>query len=272
MVCIKKSEIFIEKKNGDVAKKEISKKGKGKRNERETLHNCNMSGGAGKRARRGQKVEAEPIYAYDSDMCECGMGELIEISFVEISLYNFSPGQSPRAELSMWYREDDDAKHIGIAKKSWPVTIPTKHGEPIIAYDSDMFSEELGCIHECSRFQVKLYDFSPGKSAHICFKARTFPDHDDDESEPDESEPVQNSAKSAKARAALRALVRAKESASCMNAICDSERSKADNAIAEFEKQLDELDEVENDTEEYDDIIQTLEDLATFYKKKAVEN
>ena len=263
----------MDKKSNDVAKKKrCYKKGKGKREQRETQNKCNMAGSAGKRARRGEKAETEPIYAYDSDMCECGMGELIEISFVEISLYNFSPGQSPRAELSMWYREDDDAKHIGIAKKSWPVTIPTKHGEPIIAYDSDMFSEELGWIHECSRFQVKLYDFSPGKSAHICFKARTFPDHDDDESEPDESEPVQNSAKSAEARAAGRALVRAINAAYCMNAISLLERSKADNAIGEFAKQLDELDKDENDTEEYDDIIQTLKLLETFYKNKAAEN
>lgn len=251
-------------------KKKFSKKGKGTRKERETLHNCNMSGGAGKRARRGQKVEAEPIIAFDSDMQ--AFNKLLECSFVEVKLHNFSLGQSARAELSMWYREHDDAKHFGIAKKSWPVAIPTKHGEPIIAYDSDMFSEDLGWVHECSRVQVKLYDFSPDESANIVVTFRMFAVQDDDESESDESEPVQNSAKSAEARAALRALVRAIDSADCMNALDILERLKADKAIAEFEKQLDELDEDANDTEEYDDIIKTVKVLETFYKNKDAEN
>jgi len=83
---------------------------------------------------------------------------------------------------------------------------------------------------------------------------------------------VQNSAKSAEARAALRALVRATDSAYCMNVIDDFERSKAVNAITEFNSQLDELDKDARDTEEYDDIIKTLKVLETFYKNKAAEN
>ena len=39
-------------------KKRFSKKGKGIRKEREILHNCNMSGGAAKRAKRSEKAPA----------------------------------------------------------------------------------------------------------------------------------------------------------------------------------------------------------------------
>ena len=226
-----------------------------------------MSGGAAKRAKRGEKAEAVPIIAYDSDMQD--FNELVECSFVEVKLHNFSPGQSARAELSMWYREHDEAKHFGIAKKSWPVAIPTKHGEPIIAYDSDMFSEELGWVHQCSRVQVTLYDFSPGESARICTTVRMFADQDDDESEPDESEPVQNSAKSAEARAALRAAIRARE---CVNSM-DGEYI-TESVIDEIEKQMQEMKEDEEacTIEEYDDIIKTSKVLETFYKNKAAEN
>jgi hypothetical protein len=226
-----------------------------------------MAGGAGKRAKRGMNAEAEPIIAYDSDMCVDEFGELVECSFVEVSLYNFSPGQSSRAEVSMWYL-DDHAQKFGtrIAKKSWPVG-SLQPAKSIIAYDSDMFAADLGWLHQCARVQVTLYDFSPGESARISIKCRMFPDQDDDE-----SDHVQNSAKSAEARAALRALVRATDSAYCMNVIDDFERSKAVNAITEFNSQLDELDKDARDTEEYDDIIKTLKVLETFYKNKAAEN
>jgi len=224
-----------------------------------------MAGGAGKRAKRGEMAEAEPIIAYDSDMCTAEFGELVECSFVEVSLYNFSPGQSSRAEVIMWYL-DDDAQKFGtrIAKKSWPVG-SVEPGEPIIAYDSDMFSEELGWPHQCARLQVTLYDFSPGESARICIKCRMFPDQDDDE-----SEPVQNSAKSAEARAAFRALQRASYCKIGAQNIFGVDRSTIDSVVKGFESQLNDMDNDETvKPEEYDKIKEDMKSLATHYKTEA---
>jgi hypothetical protein len=234
-----------------------------RRKERETLHICNMAGAAGKRTKRESKAEAEAIIAYDSDVDD--FYSLAECSFVQVSLYNFSPGQSARAEVIMSYL-DDDAQTFGTgtAKKSWPVGSlqPT---EPIIAYDSDMFSADLGWLHQCARVKVMLYDFSPGESARICIKCRMFPDQDDDE-----SEPVQNSAKSAEARAALRALERAGQCEIAAHELLSYQIEQIQSVLQVFERQLDDMDK--NATvqiEEYDEIIEDMKSLATNYKDKA---
>jgi hypothetical protein len=224
-----------------------------------------MAGGAGKRVKRESNAEAEPIIAYDSDLCTAEFGELVECSFVEVSLYNFSPGQSSRAELSMWYL-DDDAQKFGtrIAKKSWPVG-SLQPAKTIIAYDSDMFSEELGWLHQCARVQVTLYDFSPGESARISIKCRMMPEQFEDE-----SDPVQNSAKSAEARAALRAAQRAGTCVDCTKLMLPDETKCRASAFKDFKRQLDEMDkDAKVKTEEYDDVIQTMKLLETHHKKEA---
>jgi hypothetical protein len=165
----------------------------------------------------------------------------------------------------MWYL-DDDAQKFGtrIAKKSWPVG-SVRPGKPIIAYDSDMFSEELGWLHHCARVQVTLYDFSPGESARISIKCRMFPDQDDDA-----SEPVQNSVKSAEARAALRALERAGQCEIAAHELLRDQIEQIQSVLQIFERQLDDMDN--NATvqiEEYDEIIEDMKSLATNYKDKA---
>jgi hypothetical protein len=234
-----------------------------RRKERETLHICNMAGAAGKRTKRESKAEAEAIIAYDSDVDD--FYSLAECSFVQVSLYNFSPGQSSRAELSMWYL-DDDAQKFGtrIAKKSWPVG-SLQPAKTIIAYDSDMFSEELGWLHQCARVQVTLYDFSPGESARISIKCRMMPEQFEDE-----SDPVQNSAKSAEARAALRAAQRAGTCVDCTKLMLPDETKCRASAFKDFKRQLDEMDkDAKVKTEEYDDVIQTMKLLEAHHKKEA---
>jgi hypothetical protein len=175
--------------------------GKGIRKERETQHTCSMSAGAPKRARRGDKAEAN-------------------------------------------------------------VAQPT---EPIIAYDSDNVAE-YGELAQCARVQVLLHDFSRGESARV--EVKVWSDADDDMSAPDVK--LQKSAKSAAARAAFRAVVRAHNCEMSTKYVCSLERPLRESAFKDFKRQLDDMDKDETvETEDYDHIIKDMKLLETHYKNKA---
>lgn len=77
--------------------------------------------------------------------------------------------------------------------------------------------------------------------------------------------------KSAAARAAVRAVVRARAYARCSYYIDDIDIENSNDALEEIRRQLDELDNDERvvTTEEYDYVIETLKLIETQYKDKA---
>ena len=84
---------------------------------------------------------------------------------------------------------------------------------------------------------------------------------------------LQKSAKSAEARAAVRAVVRARAYARCSYYIDSIDIENSNEALEEVKRQLDELDKDEKvqTTEEYDEVIKTLKLIETQYKDKAAK-
>ncbi len=84
---------------------------------------------------------------------------------------------------------------------------------------------------------------------------------------------LQKSAKSGAARVALRAVLRANNCVNSTKFMMTVEKQGRESAFKDFKRQLDEMDKDETvDTEEYDDVINTMKLLETHYKKEAFGN
>jgi hypothetical protein len=181
------------KKRTEIEKKE-KKKGAG------NLEQCNMSGGAGKRAKRGEKGPA---------------------------------AEAGQAVLNAMIAGDGKALHE--AMYLLPQRLPN-----VASSGQSVLAPPLAQVGEKRSLQ------------------------------PDNEAKLQKSAKSAAARAALRAVERAIYCVNSNGYQMDAVKQQQQSSITGLKRQLDEMDKDQTvKTEEYDDVINDMKLLATNYKKEA---